>query len=124
MAPSDSAPAHVHVIAYVDHNYWHSSPAAAALACTHGIAQFVNSLANTHVCIPRHRWIALGSLVRGSGPPGCGAPRQGGSSIDPPIPIGINNLKTAQIMAQMTGAPASFHAYNQDRRAIMRIEYS
>ena len=28
----------------------------------------------------------MASLVRGSGSPGCGAPRQGGSSIDPPIP--------------------------------------
>jgi hypothetical protein len=29
----------------------------------------------------------LASLVRGSWSPGCGAPRQGGSSIDPPIPL-------------------------------------
>ena len=29
----------------------------------------------------------MASLVRGSWPPRCGAPRQGGSSIDPPIPL-------------------------------------
>ena len=29
----------------------------------------------------------MASLVRGSWSPGCGAPRQGGSSIDPPIPL-------------------------------------